>query len=398
MRKIGGALGLSVVFVVGCTTAAGPGGPSLAGSDGGGGNDGVASVDGSGAADSALDDGGSPDTGAPDTGTPDTGAPDTGTPDSGTPDTGTPDTGTPDTGTPDAGTPDTGVPDIGTPDTGTPDTGTPDTGTPDTGTPDTGTPDTGTPDSGSPDAGGPVCGDLVCAASEKGGGCPFDCSPTGVQVWPCVKSSCATETASCQAASSCVNAVGNALACTDKCATVDTACFASCQPQLGTDAKAISLMTCGFTKGCLSVGGPVCGDGTCNGTETPSTCPLDCKAVCGDGKCELPETALSCAKDCKPTFPACGDGVCAPNETAKSCAFDCDQAVAKLYTCVKGKCPTQTATCLKEPACQTAVLAGVECALACKQGDLGCLTGCAGKTSGNTTASGLVSCGLTCFL
>jgi len=64
-----------------------------------------------------------------------------------------------------------------------------------------------------------------------------------------------------------------------------------------------------------------CGDGTCNGTETCSTCASDCGACasCGDGTCNGSETCSTCASDCG-ACSACGDGVCGSGE---SC-WDCD--------------------------------------------------------------------------
>jgi hypothetical protein len=53
---------------------------------------------------------------------------------------------------------------------------------------------------------------------------------------------------------------------------------------------------------------PVCGDGTCNGTENFQTCASDCPPpppppVCGDKKCEGTETYASCESDCDPPPP-----------------------------------------------------------------------------------------------
>jgi glucose/arabinose dehydrogenase len=47
-------------------------------------------------------------------------------------------------------------------------------------------------------------------------------------------------------------------------------------------------------------GGAVCGDGTCNGTESCSTCSADCGAcsTCGNGVCNSGETCSSCQADC----------------------------------------------------------------------------------------------------
>lgn len=51
-----------------------------------------------------------------------------------------------------------------------------------------------------------------------------------------------------------------------------------------------------------------CGDGTCSGTETASTCADDCSAaVCGDDVCEV-LTELECAEDCGHLVEACGGG------------------------------------------------------------------------------------------
>ncbi len=53
---------------------------------------------------------------------------------------------------------------------------------------------------------------------------------------------------------------------------------------------------------------PVCGDGTCNGTETFETCASDCPPpapppVCGNRKCEGNENYQNCASDCEPPPP-----------------------------------------------------------------------------------------------
>ena len=57
--------------------------------------------------------------------------------------------------------------------------------------------------------------------------------------------------------------------------------------------------------------GPVCGDGACNGTETPSTCPADCAppSVCGDGACAPEESATLCPADCDDSLMTCF-GIC----------------------------------------------------------------------------------------
>ncbi len=72
---------------------------------------------------------------------------------------------------------------------------------------------------------------------------------------------------------------------------------------------------------------PRCGDGTCNGSETASSCPADCgnnnQPRCGDGTCQASESQQTCPQDCG--APAvCGDGVCAATESSASCPADCD--------------------------------------------------------------------------
>src|SRR5262245_13371843 len=78
-------------------------------------------------------------------------------------------------------------------------------------------------------------------------------------------------------------------------------------------------VNCGCGQSCVTGGGGVgvcslksaCGDGACNGNETPASCPQDCKAgpVCGDGLCSGGETPGSCPVDCM-VNPVCGDGKC----------------------------------------------------------------------------------------
>jgi hypothetical protein len=63
--------------------------------------------------------------------------------------------------------------------------------------------------------------------------------------------------------------------------------------------------------------GPSCGDGTCQATESATTCPGDCD-TCGDGTCQATESATTCPGDCD----TCGDNICQAGETA-TCASDC---------------------------------------------------------------------------
>ncbi|MBF0492451.1 MAG: hypothetical protein HQM15_06695 [Deltaproteobacteria bacterium] len=70
---------------------------------------------------------------------------------------------------------------------------------------------------------------------------------------------------------------------------------------------------------------PRCGDGICNGTETSASCAIDCPVIpiCGDRICNGGETTLTCPADCPPPAPRCGDGICNGTETHDTCAADC---------------------------------------------------------------------------
>lgn len=82
-----------------------------------------------------------------------------------------------------------------------------------------------------------------------------------------------------------------------------------------------------------------CGDGQCDVTETPDTCPIDCKRgsdpsaeddACGNNRCEPWEhddVGLECDEDCHagpdPVGTTCGNELCEPGETSALCKADC---------------------------------------------------------------------------
>ncbi|HEU5058288.1 MAG TPA: multicopper oxidase family protein [Kofleriaceae bacterium] len=81
------------------------------------------------------------------------------------------------------------------------------------------------------------------------------------------------------------------------------------------------------------LGGPACGDQTCDTGETQCTCPSDCGAppasetVCTGGGDEDCDGQADCAdSDCAgaPQCVTCdGDGLCEPGESCTSCSADC---------------------------------------------------------------------------
>lgn len=72
-----------------------------------------------------------------------------------------------------------------------------------------------------------------------------------------------------------------------------------------------------------------CGDSICDGpTETCATCPQDCVdgcqgAVCGDGSCNGTDSCSNCEQDCGICAPSCGDGMCNGSEDCGTCEQDC---------------------------------------------------------------------------
>lgn len=111
-------------------------------------------------------------------------------------------------------------------------------------------------------------------------------------------------------------------------------------------------------------GGPVCGDGACNGGEGPAgcaedcgtcgngvcdegagenaaTCDADCEATCGDGVCTGSEGANDCAEDCG----TCGDGTCDAGESPDTCCRDCGCAAPSLERCVIDSCQPRGDVC-----------------------------------------------------
>ncbi|HEY8042096.1 MAG TPA: hypothetical protein VIF15_19970 [Polyangiaceae bacterium] len=133
----------------------------------------------------------------------------------------------------------------------------------------------------------------------------------------------------------------------------------SCERSLGEDCNSCPE-DCGV---CAT-----CGDGFCNGTETCENCAPDCGKCpgCGDGVCQAPkEDCFACPEDCG-KCKGCGDGLCQPPETCASCAPDCGVCAV----CGNGKCepPYETCTNCHEDCgdCQTiGCLEMLTCAFKC---------------------------------
>ncbi len=191
-----------------------------------------------------------------------------------------------------------------------------------------------------------------------------------------------------------------------------------------------SNVNCGCGETCQGgscVAASKCGDGACNGTETPGSCPADCASdPCGNGVCDQGESATTCPLDCSAgacgdlvcgpgesfaTCPSdcappnpCGDGFCDPNETPASCPADCGPPnLCGNGTCDPGETP---ASCPTD--CQTKV---PQCKQECEAYDFfscfgpgelqSCYDACDGATDAQITqflnCAGPVSCDLGCL-
>ncbi|RME20293.1 MAG: hypothetical protein D6806_16665, partial [Deltaproteobacteria bacterium] len=91
-----------------------------------------------------------------------------------------------------------------------------------------------------------------------------------------------------------------------------------------------------------------CGDGTCDAAagEDTVTCPADCGTTCGDGVCNGTESPLDCPQDCG----TCGNGSCDAGEDQASCCTDC--GCPSSYLCISNSCgpdPSLGDTCTDAP-------------------------------------------------
>jgi hypothetical protein len=80
-----------------------------------------------------------------------------------------------------------------------------------------------------------------------------------------------------------------------------------------------------------------CGDGSCNNGENCGTCAGDCGTCswCGDGSCQSGEDCNNCSGDCGACTGACGDGSCSGGEDCWSCSSDCGACTG---VCGDGSC------------------------------------------------------------
>ena len=191
--------------------------------------------------------------------------------------------------------------------------------------------------------------------------------------------------------------------------------------------------------------GTSCGDATCNGAETTTSCPEDCGTSCGDGTCNGSEGCVTCAADCGgcegsccadngtigcddlacqaavcaldpfccdaswdgvcsdeathdapthcPQCDTCGNGFCGPQESTSTCPDDCGTS------CGDGACngSESTATCPADcgTSCGDGACNGSESTASCPQ-DCGSSCGDGACNGGESTANCPGDCGTSC--
>ncbi len=218
------------------------------------------------------------------------------------------------------------------------------------------------------------CSGVTTTTHRCSGGTNPDCSSTPCDVYSgtCIANtttsggggSCYTD-AGCSGAGSCVGAQPNYSctgvgpgACQQSYNNAVLSCNHSCQDcaigscgsptcTWGAFSACTNANTCG-------VAGTKTRTSDCGGTDTQ---PCAIVACCGNGSCAGGETCSSCASDCgscTPTGQYCGDGACNNGESCGTCAKDC------------GVCPP---TCT--PSCATSCGQSDGCTGTCSNADAG---------------------------
>ncbi len=217
---------------------------------------------------------------------------------------------------------------------------------------------------------GPVCGDGSCNGTETCSSCPGDCGnccgngacdngedcntcPGDCGACPAAASCCiphdgtgckdgAVQSCVCAMDPYCCNNNWDSICAgeADECGSCTGDCCAA-NGTPGCDTESCEVSVCDIDPYCCDTkwdslcadeavdlcgcqAGPVCGDGSCNGTETCSSCPGDCGNCCGNGACDNGEDCNTCAQDCG----ACGSNCCQSGHGA-----GCDDGTCQAIVC-----------------------------------------------------------------
>lgn len=281
------------------------------------------------------------------------------------------------------------------------------------------------------------CGDLVCVAPQETQiSCALDCDAQTKEAATCLKLKCEPKLDACTNEAYCM--IG--LLCAYQCPIGDQNCLQDCGKKTGSGQMLFnSLTSCALLNDC-KLGAPAkCGNAKCEQGENKANCEQDCGAcatacanlecgtvkdcpgkvcggcgaakkcennicvvgdpTCGDGSCDGVETPQSCAQDCAGATTVCGNGKCEANETAQSCPKDCTtqsqcDCKAKGAQCgILAGCSQSCGTCAANQKCQS-----LQCVAASTCGNKqceapyenasNCPLDCQTKTDCNTSCQG----------
>ncbi len=132
------------------------------------------------------------------------------------------------------------------------------------------------------------------------------------------------------------------------------------------------------------------GDTTDTGDVVGDTTGTDAKPTCGDGVCEGDETPDSCPLDCQGAGPVCGDGSCDPGENPNNCPQDCQGGGGGAGECLQKNCGDELKACQGNPKCVELR----KCSGGC-QGNQQCLQKCSQEAGEEAveTFQGMIQCG-----
>lgn len=164
-----------------------------------------------------------------------------------------------------------------------------------------------------------ACGDGLCEYGETAGSCPIDCD---IDCGDLTFEGCCDGTRAVY----CDNGQFRVVECAPDyvCGWFSNGGYYFCTEGTATaDPSGELPMSCdGFSY-------QECGDGDCTGTETSTTCRVDCPVIdnCGNGTCDSGETTANCLEDCPVVTDDCGNDVCDTDENSTNCPEDCPVVV-----------------------------------------------------------------------